>query len=149
LVDSTSATGWDDGAYNPVNAPLLPVGQGFFLIPTTPLTNTFAGTVAITVGSTNTVKFSTASLNYFIGEAVPYGGAATNSSVNLTGLADNTQVLTWNPTTQNYTTFLVDSTSASGWDDGAYNPVPPPVITPGGAFFLIPAVNNETWTQSL
>jgi hypothetical protein len=148
-TDNTSGTGWDDGGFNPVNAPLLPVGQGFFLIPSGGVTNTFAGVVAINVGTTNALTFPTANASYFVGEVVPYGGAATNSSVNLNGLANYTQVLIWDPSAANFVTYQTDNTSETGWDDGGFNPIAPPIITPGLGFYLIPSANSEVWTQSL
>jgi len=148
-TDSGSATGWDDGGFSTIAPPVLPVGKGFFLIPSAAVTNTFAGAIAVSVGSTNKVTLATAGLSYLVGEAVPYGGAATNSSVNLNGLADFTQVLIWNAASGTYTTFQTDSGSSTGWDDGGFSTVAPPSIAPGQAFFLIPSANNAVWSQSL
>ena len=57
--DSTSRSLWDDSGYNQLtNAPVLPVGKGFFLIPSNDTTNTFAGAVAVNVGTSNVMIFA-------------------------------------------------------------------------------------------
>ena len=68
LYDSTEpVTGirWyeiDDGT--PVQIPTIPPGQGFFLLPFSPVTNTFSGTVAVLSGGTNTMPMASANLLY-------------------------------------------------------------------------------------
>jgi len=148
-TDSGSPTKWDDGGFNPIAPPAIPVGEGFFLIPSAPVTNVFAGAVAVNVGATNTVTFPTAGNSYLVGEAIPYAGSATNTTVNLNGFADFTQVLIWDPIAGNYTTYQTDSGSSTKWDDGGFNPTAPPVIGVGQGFFLIPSANNAKWSESL
>jgi hypothetical protein len=153
--DSTSPTGWDDGGFSPIAPPVLPVGQGFFLIPSASnVTNTFAGAVAVSVGTSNVTTFASAGANYLVGETVPYAGSITNGAnsgggVNLNGLANYTQLLIWNVTAASYTIYQTDSSSPTGWDDGGFSPIAPPSISVGQGFFIIPSANNETWTQGL
>jgi len=152
--DSSSTTGWDDNNFNPVPPPVLPVGQGFFFVPSAPVTNVFAGAISVAVGSTNTMTLPTAGNNYLIGSAVPYAGSVTNGTstgggLNLNGLADFTQVLIWSPTASTFTLYQTDSTSTTGWDDNNFNPVPPPSLSVGDAFFCVPSAANVKWVQGL
>jgi hypothetical protein len=156
--DSGSPSGWDDAGQNPIpNAPTLPVGQGFFLNPNSPVTNVFAGTVAVNVGTSNKMVLANAGVNYLVGCVVPYAGAITNGNnstggPNLTlagGLSDFSSILVWNPATISYTTYYSDSSSPSGWDDAGQNPIPaPPTISVGQGFFLNPNT-PFTWTVGL
>jgi hypothetical protein len=123
--DSGSASLWDDANGNPIAfSPKLPVGQGFFLAPSSSVTNTFAGTVAVNVGTSNQMVLSgNGSSYYLVGSTVPYAGAVTNGNnstggPNLSksgGLPDFSLLLIW--TGSSYTTYQSDSGSASLWDD--------------------------------
>jgi hypothetical protein len=155
LSDSGSPSLWDDAAGTPIpNAPLLPVGKGFFLIPAGSTTNLFMGTVAVSVGTSNSMVLPNGGI-YLVASAVPYGGAITNGTSlggglalsSLNSLPDGSQLLIW--TGSGYTTYLSDSGSPSLWDDAAGTPIPaPPTINVGQGFFIIPAA-NFTWKVGL
>jgi hypothetical protein len=158
---SVYASGWADGSFNQVPAPILPVGQGFFLNPASPVTNVFAGTIAVNVGNTNsTLLNGNGGINYLVGSAVPYAGAVTNGNngnpnyaggLNLTaagGLPDFSQLLIWNPNTSSYTLYNSYSAYATGWADASFNQVPPPQVSVGQGFFLNPA-SPFTWKVGL
>jgi len=158
--DDGSATGWDDYNFNPVPAPVLPVGQGFFMIPSASgLTNTFTGSVAIPVGTTYTNTYPGAGYNYLAGSVVPYAGSITNNpGLNLNsldtvggvvGAGDFTEIFIWSPSTTSYTLYQTDSGSTTGWDDYNFNPVTPPSLNVGDGIFIIPSVANVQWIQSL
>jgi hypothetical protein len=159
-ADSASPLGWDDNGGNPLTfAPKLPVGQGFFLNPfTAHVTNTFAGTVAVNVGTSNQMVLQSGGKNYLVGCPVPYAGAVTNGDSttkaggpglsSLNGLPDFSQLLIW--TGSGYTTYQSDSGSPSLWDDNGGNPIPqPPSISVGQGFFLMPFTGPYTWTVGL
>jgi hypothetical protein len=157
--DSGSSTLWDDGSFNQnAPAPILPVGKGFFLIPSANVTNVFAGTIAVNVGTSNATAFATGP-NYLVGCPVPYAGAVTNGDPttfaggpNLSingGLPDYSEILLWNPATVSYTAYYSDSGSSTLWDDGSFNQnVALPTLNVGQAFFLIPSA-NFTWKVGL
>jgi hypothetical protein len=142
-----------------VPIPVLPVGQGVLVIPAGNCTNTFAGAVAINVGTSNNMAFATANINYFVGCAVPYGGYVTNGNnstggPNLNNLPVGTSVSSWNGS--GFSGALFDNTDPNGFGTGTVwydtrtdsTPVPCPQITPGNAFLLIPA-GTYTWTTGL
>lgn len=157
VADSTSPSGWDDGNFNPLaGSPVLPVGQGFFLNPASAnLTNTFSGAVAVNVGTSNQMVLNNASSYYLISSVVPYSGFVTNGSpsgggANLNNLPDATSILIWDASVQNYVTYVADSTSPSGWDDGNFNPLPaPPTLGVGQSFFINLSAGPYTWTTGL
>ena len=154
--DSGSPSLWDNiNGFSP-SSPTLPVGQGFFLSPAAPnVTNTFAGTVAVNVGTSNQMSLPNVGVNYLVGCVVPYAGAITNGNnstggANLSingGLPDGSTLLIW--TGSGYTAYTSDSGSPSLWDDiNGYLPTPP-TITVGQGFFLSPANPNFVWTVGL
>jgi hypothetical protein len=162
LSDSGSPTLWDDNGGNPLSfSPKLPVGQGFFLNPAANnVTNTFAGTVAVNVGTSNIMVLANSGVNYMVGCVVPYAGAITNGSPttyaggpNLSingGLPDGSSILLWNSATVRFTTYLSDSGSPSLWDDNGGNPLAqPPTINVGQGFFLSPSSPNFNWKVGL
>jgi hypothetical protein len=160
LSDSQSPTLWDDNGGNALSfSPILPVGQGFFLNPAqNSVTNVFAGTVAVNVGTSNQMTLPNVGVNYLVGCVVPYAGYVTNGNnstggPNLSaagGLPDGSQLLIWNPATVSFTVYLSDSQSSSRWDDNGGNAIPvPPAITVGQGFFLSPAAPNFVWTVGL
>jgi hypothetical protein len=154
-TDSGSGTGWDDKDFNPVPAPVLPVGQGFFLVPSAGnITNTFVGSVALSVGTSNVMTLPSAGNNYLVGNVVPYAGSVTNGNnsgggINLNGLADFSQVLIWDTPSSSFTLYQTDSGSATGWDDKDFNPVAPPSINVAQGFFIVPSEANAKWIQGL
>jgi hypothetical protein len=156
--DPGSPTGWDNAAtFAPVPAPSLPVGQGFTFIPAAGLTNTFAGAVAVQVGTSNTNTYPDAGGIYYVGSAIPYAGSVTNGSATGGGLnlsfppsQDFTEVLIWNPLTSTTTAYATDHGSATGWDNAAtFAPVAPPSLNVGDGFQIIPASANLQWVQGL
>jgi hypothetical protein len=154
LSDSASATLWDDAISGlPVAAPKLPVGQGFFLIPSGNTTNVFAGAVAVNIGTSNKMTLpGDGTISYLVSPVVPYSGSITNGSnsgggINLNGVPDGSELSTWNGS--GYNNFLSDSASATLWDDAISGlPVPAPALSVGQSFFLIPSA-NYTWTVGL
>jgi hypothetical protein len=158
LSDSGSPTLWDDNNGSSLTfSPTLPVGQGFFLNPAAAhVTNTFAGTIAVNVGTSYQMSLPNLGKNYLVGSVVPYAGYVTNGNnstggPNLSingGLPDGSQLLVW--TGKGYTTYLSDSGSPSLWDDNNGSSLPqPPSITVGQGFFINPAANNYVWTVGL
>jgi hypothetical protein len=155
LSDSTSPSLWDDANFdNLPGAPVLPVGKGFFLIPSASTTNTFVGTVAVAVGATNNTVLANGG-EYLVSPVIPYGGSVTNGNStgggialsSLNSLPDYTELLSWTGTT--YITYLSDSTSPSLWDDANFDNLPaPPSVNVGQGFFLIPSA-TFTWTEGL
>ena len=150
---SGSATGWADGGFADIAPPILPVGQGFFVSPTAPVTNTFAGTVAINVGQTNSMVFASASVNYLVAGAVPYAGAVTNGNdsgggLNLNNVPEFSTLLIWDVPTQNYSSVQPFSGSATGWADGGFADVPVPTLSVGQGFFISPTA-PFTWKTGL
>jgi len=155
--DSGSPSLWDDGTQTPIpGAPVLPVGQGFFLIPSATVTNTFAGAVAVNVGTSNKVFLPNGG-TYLIAPTVPYAGAITNGNPvtgaggpnlsSLSGLPDFSELLLWNGA--NYVAYFSDSGSPSLWDDGTQTPINvPPSINVGQGFFLIPS-GDFNWAVGL
>jgi len=155
--DSASPSLWDDNGGNPLSgAPAVPVGKGFFLIPSGDITNTFAGSVAVNIGTSNSVFLANGG-TYLVAPSVPYSGSITNGNAttkvggpglsSLNGLPDGTELLTW--TGSGYIGFFSDSGSTSLWDDNGGNPIPnAPTISVGQGFFLIPA-GDFTWKVGL
>jgi hypothetical protein len=159
LSDSGSPTLWDDNNGTPLTfSPKLPVGQGFFLKPfSANVTNVFAGTIAVNVGTSNQMILAPANKNYLVGCVVPYAGAITNGNPatgaggpglsSLNGLPDSSTLLVW--TGSGYTAYLSDSGSASLWDDNNGTALPtPPTITVGQGFFIKPFA-PFTWKVGL
>ena len=152
---SGSPSLWDDNGGNFLSgAPVLPVGQGFFLIPAGSTTNSFIGAVAINVGTSNVTLLANGG-TYLVSPAVPYGGSITNGTATGGGpglssnnnMPDGSSLLIW--TGNGYTTYFSDSGSPSLWDDNGGNFLPAaPNITVGQSFFIIPA-GDFTWKVGL
>lgn len=151
--DSTSPTLWDDTSFNNVPAPKLPVGKGFFVVPSANTTNTFVGAIAVNVGTSNSMVLPNGG-TYLVACAVPYAGSVTNGTSSgggaalssLNGLPDFSQVLIWTGT--GYNTYYSDSTSPTLYDDTSFNNVPAPTIGVGQGFFVIPS-SDFTWKVGL
>src|ERR1035437_3657555 len=154
VSDSGSPSLWDDSGNNPMNsAPALPVGQGFFLSPFgAGVTNTFAGTVAVNVGTSNSITIG-AGINLLLGGLVPYGGSVTNGTTSngglgLNNLPDGSTLAIWNGA--GFDTYVSDSGSPSLWDDSGNNPIATaPTIGVGQGFFLSPFGAPYKFTQGL
>jgi len=157
--DSGSSTLWDDANFTQgTPAPQLKVGQGFFLIPSASVTNVFAGTVAVNVGTSNVLALASGP-DYLVAPVVPYAGAITNGNSatfaggpNLSilgGLPDYSEMLIYNPASSSYTAFYSDSGSTTLWDDANFtqNTVTPS-LSVGQGFFLIPS-GNFNWKVGL
>lgn len=151
--DGGSPTGWTDGS-SPLSPPVLPVGMGFFLTPGSDnTTNTFAGAIAVTVGTSNVTTFASSAYNYLVGSPVPYGGSVTNGNnstggLNMGSLPDFTTLLLWDPASSGFATVQKDASSATGWTDGS-SPIAPPSLVVGQAFFLTPGTDGGQWTVGL
>jgi len=150
------ATGFSDSFDAPAPVPLLPVGVGFFLKPSSPVTNTLVGTVAVNVGTSNVMTLPSITANYLVGCVVPYAGAITNGNnsgggPNMGGLPDLTEFLFWDPNTSSYTFVKSDAAGspATGYSDSFDAPVPVPTITVGQGFFVKPSVPNAQWITGL
>ena len=159
VSDSGSPTLWDMADQStPTNAPILKVGQGFFLIPSAATTNTFAGTIPVTVGSSNSIVL--AGGTFLVAPAVPYGGTVTNGDLttgaggpNLwspdgtLGLPDFSRMLVWTGT--KYVTYYSDSGSPTYWDmSDQSTPTNAPTLSVGQGFFLIPSSSFD-WKVGL
>jgi hypothetical protein len=160
VSDSGSGTLWDmfDGA-TPTNAPILAVGRGFFLVPSAPTTNVFAGTVAVNVGTSN--KTVLAGGTFLVAPAVPYAGNVAVGNVTtgvggaclyspdggVSGIPDGSAMSVWTGT--RYVTYVSDSGSGTYWDmfDGA-TPTNAPSISVGQGFFLVPS-SSFSWVVGL
>jgi len=160
VFDASQGNGiywYDSTGYNPVAPPILVPGQGFFLQPVAMVTNTFAGAVAVSSGGTNTSSLTIAYDNYLIGSVIPYNGfvsnvvVGTSQGINLNGLPNSSEVLTWDEPSQSYMTAVYDASQGNGifwYDSSGYNPGPCPFVNVAGAFFVI-LVDVYNWTQSL
>jgi len=159
VSDSGSPTLWDmaDGA-TPTNAPILKVGQGFFLIPSAATTNVFAGTISVNVGTSNVTTL--AGGTFLVAPVVPYAGTVTNGSLvtgaggpnlwspdGVQGIPDGSSLLIWQGT--KYVKYVSDSGSSTYWDmaDGA-TPTNAPTISVGQGFFVTPS-GPFNWTVGL
>ena len=155
-----------DDATPLVPLPTLPVGEGFFVAPTAPITNTFAGAVAVNVGTSNQLVLATGGHDYLVASVVPYAGAVTNGNAStggpdLNNLPVASTLLFWNG--NGYNVALFDNTDPDGlgatapnWykGDDATPYVDPttggnvPNIAVGQGFFLAPSA-PYTWTTGL
>lgn len=154
-----------DDATPAVPLPTLPTGQGFFLAPNTPFTNTFVGAVSVSVGTSNVMSLPLAGHEYLVASVIPYAGAITNGTPsgggpNLNGLPPFSSMLFWNGT--KYNTALYDPTDPNGvgagaplfyQGDDATPYVDPqggntPQISVGQGFFLAPN-SAYRWTNGL
>jgi hypothetical protein len=152
----TTPNWWDspDENFN-VPTPVLMPGQGFFLLPFTPMTNTIVGSVPVNTGTNVVISMPNASSYYLVGAPIPYAGAVTNGNnvgggVNLNGLPTGSEVLTWSVGGQAFSISFYDSgTTPSWWDspDENFN-VPTPSVNVGEGFFVLP-FSSYTWTNGL
>jgi hypothetical protein len=151
-----------------VGPPVLPPGMAYVLVPSSGYTNLYAGTVAVNVGTTNNQSFTNVNGNYFVGVAVPYGGAVTNGylttntttglkyvtgGANLNNLPSHTSVEVWNGS--GFTVTIWDTSDplfmgdTGDWYDANEDAVvPPPQIQPGQGFVIVPS-GSYTWTTGL
>jgi hypothetical protein len=149
--------GWYDANEDPgllTTLPTVAPGQGFFLLPTGPVTNAFVGAVAVNNGATNTMNLPGNGGTYFlVGSTIPFDGSITNpTAINLNNLPDTSQVLTWNGPGQTFVTVTYDSAgpNGAGWYDANEDPgfVAVPTVTVGTGFFVLPT-GTYNWQQVL
>jgi hypothetical protein len=151
---------WFQGDDSTVLSPLptLKPGQGFFVVPPTPVTNTFAGVIAVNTGASNTLAMAIGGRSYFVGSTVPYAGAITNGTgagggINLNALPNLTKILVWNGT-NDYNISLLDTGDPNGDGSGPWflgddsTPIAPPAMNVGQGFFVVPPT-PYTWTNGL
>jgi len=166
LFDNTLGAGapeWYNGDETAAltTLPTIPPGKGFFLISQGNITNTFAGAIAVNVGSSNSMVLAVGK-NNLVGSVVPYAGLVTNGTAatggpNLNNLPAGSELLFYS--NGSYNIALFDNTLGAGspnWYNGdetaAY--VDPttggnvPSISVGQAFFVIPQ-GAYTWTTGL
>jgi len=140
--------------------PTLQPGQGFFLNPGGAVTNTFAGTVLVNVGTSNNLALPTGGNYYMVASAVPYAGFVTNGNnstggPNLNGLPPGTAIYQWTPATQKFAVTVFDNTDPLGlgtsqvWYNGTETaPASCPSINVGDGIFIVPG-SSYTWTTGL
>jgi len=132
---------WVDQNGNPVAAPTLNQGAGFFYQngQGAAETNTFVGTV----DSTNSISLPVG--NTLVGSSIPYGGAADNTNFTLP-LQSGDGLLTWNGAGYNGFTYV----GPGSWVDQNGNPVAAPTINVGSGFFYQNGQGApEIWTEGL
>jgi hypothetical protein len=141
---------WDDVNGNPVNAPLLAPGEGFFYQTQSGdvETNTWTGTCVLS----NSIAFPSPGASYAVGSSVPISGPLdTTNGLNLP-LQPFDGVLIWNGGGYNLYTYVGPGGNAPAtntWDDVNGNPVNSPVIGVGqGFFYQTLSGSTETWTQN-
>jgi len=137
---------WYDGlSYNPINAPLLPVGTGIFYNNGQGAleTNTYAGTVVLSQSVSLQAGYN------MVGSAPPIGVSnIEDPNINLP-LQGGDYVAVWDPIAQGFSFYLYEGPGA--WYDGlSYNPVSAPGLSVGQGIFY----NNgqgavESWSQTV
>jgi hypothetical protein len=141
----------------PGPAPILLPGNGFYLYAFGTCTNTFAGSVAVSSGATNTTTLATPYEFYLVGSTIPYSGYVTNvvngtsQGVNLNGLPDTSEVQLWDEPSGTFTTYIYDTSQGNGifwYQSDGITPGPCPSVNVGQAFFIYP-FDVFTWKQSL
>jgi len=142
----------------PTNPVVVPVGQGILLFPNgSNVTNVFAGTVAVNVGSSNVLNLANGGSYYVVSATVPYAGVITNGTsagggVNLNSMPSGSTVGIWSVPAQAYVTAVYDTTYGPGsslWymvDDAT--PTNPPTINVGQPMLIFPN-GAFTWTNGL
>lgn len=123
-----SGTGWVDSSANPAGSVAWNVGEGAFLVVSSPLMATFVGSVR-----EGTLSMPlTATLNHLIGAMIPKAGGL-QTGLNYTPLAGG-QALTWNGAS--YTVF-----SRTLFGGGLWSPHEP-VLNVGQGFFWHVSTND-------
>jgi len=119
--------------------PTIAAGQGFFVIPNSPCTNTFIGNVRqqpITLSLVGSGNYEC------IGSTVPLAGGVTNQVGNYPAL-NGDSVAIWSVAAQDFSTVApVYFTSGGGHWTPDYN------FTPGDGFFIIRNGGPVTWTRT-
>ncbi len=153
--DTSSPSGWDDATFAPITTlPTLPVGAGFFIVPSGAVPVTFSGAVVINVGTSTNMVFTDVGASYLVSAQVPYSGSVANGSntgggANMNGWPDYTVLNQWSESGQAYITSQTDTSSPSGWDDATFAPLgAAPTINVGDGYFVVPS-GAFTWTVGL
>ena len=157
----TNVVWYQSDDFTPVSKfPTLPVGSGFFLNPNGPITNVFTGTIAVSVGTSNTMTLPSSGTFYLVSSVVPYAGALTNGNnstggPNLNNLPSGTSVLVWSPSIQDYITYVYDTSDPAGlgtnvvwYQSDDFTPTNAPQISVGQSFFINPNAPYN-WTTGL
>jgi len=133
----------DGGTGNPINAPLLPPGQGFFYQTGAGVqeTNTATGVVVLT----NSIALPLNSYN-LVGSTAPIAGSVESTNFSLP-LQTGDQVLIYNGSGYNFDVYISPGT----WiDGGTGNPIAVPTVTVGqGFFYQTGAGVTEQWNQNV
>jgi uncharacterized protein YcfL len=135
---------YDGGGNNVVPTPNLPVGLGCFVQPPQTFTNTFVGTVNLTLGAPGTKSTNTVTLASgfnFVNPQIPIAGGV--SSVMQMVPPDFTYFYVWNVANQNYEIAI--SYQGSWYDAAAENLVSEPTVSVASAFFVQPP-SSFTWS---
>ncbi len=126
----------------------LPPGLGFFLNSpsATTITNTFSGSLYDPAGQgTGDLVTNVLPVGYtLVGSQLPYAGDATLDNTNLAlapVLANKSQLLSWNPSTQVFNTSVGKGGGVWG---GSF-----PVTVGQGFFVNVPASHATNWVQTL
>jgi co-chaperonin GroES (HSP10) len=135
---------WIDGVSgNPINAPLLPPGVGFFYQTGAGVqeTNTAVGVVVLT----NSIALPLNSYN-LVGSTAPIAGSVESTNFSLP-LQTGDQVLIYNGSGYNFDVYI----SPGSWIDGVSgNPIAVPTVTVGqGFFYQTGAGVTEQWNQNV
>jgi hypothetical protein len=167
LFDNSNGAGTPEWYYGDDQTPLpslptLSPGQGFFLVANGKCTNTFAGAIAINVGTSNNMTLSAG--NHLVGCPVPYAGLVTNGNPvtaaggpNLNNLPPGTELLFY--VNGGYNIALFDNSNGAGTPNWYYGDDQTPYVDPstggnvptisvGQGFFIVPN-GSYTWTVGL
>jgi len=146
---SGSSTNWIDGGTGlPAPGTHLNVGQSVYYLPAANETNTFVGQVVNgTVSNPNVPAANTFNL---VGSQIPYAGGLTSILNYQPNIGD--QVYTFNGVTGfdiiTYEVVVSRSGSSTNWIDGGTGLPGEPQISVGQGFWLLPAANATTWSET-
>jgi hypothetical protein len=123
-------------AWNP-DVTITP-GEGFYVSPAQPFTNTFIGNVRQQTVTQSVLGGGTIAA---IGSTVPLGGGVTNQLASYPAL-DGDIIQLWDPVLGDFSATAPQySTFSHAWN-------PDHVFTPGDAFFLLRNGGPVTWTRT-
>jgi hypothetical protein len=166
-VTTDTTTGFTDQKVNPVAAPILGSGKGFFLVNGSGVatTATFVGQVRT---GTNLTAIPARVNPYALGSTLPLAGGITtlgfaNPNVDPSGATstygplDGSLIETLKTSSSGQATGYkvsyfdsITTDTTTGFTDQKANPVPEPQITVGQGFFFVNGTGvNFNWTQIL
>jgi hypothetical protein len=139
---------WYDANLNEAHPPIVTPGEGFFVNPGGPMTNTFTGTVNGVNASTNSTALPGG--YSMLGTELPVGGSITNAAVSFP-FSNGTTFLVW--TGSGYTYYDYDASlgingDGSPWYDANLNEIVPPTVGVGQGIFINPGTPTN-WVQNL